>query len=176
MLSLFHLSSPLMWYCIRRQLLLLLLFLFLFLLMLRSAVGIRTPWSMASVWWRRTRLKGSDLIPWPGRLETRQAHARLPILKPQNFTPSPPLPQTSIVATPIPRLYRDGGCLVTPHNGCFLSTALASAKELWLRHIGLLALLPLLRGLRWKLAGKLLTAQVQKSGDTYDFVPLMTSR
>lgn len=68
-----------------------------------------------------------------------------------------------------------GAALVLTHNGCFLSTALASAKALWLRHIGLLALLPLLRGLRWMLAGKLLTAQVQKSGDTYNFVPLMTS-
>jgi hypothetical protein len=80
-------------------------------------------------------------------------------------------PQTSGArkTSPPPFRYRDSSSIIgTSHEIQSLGVALAPEMELWLRQIGLLAMLPLLRGLKCFLASNLLiTAHSDMTGNTY---------
>jgi hypothetical protein len=67
-----------------------------------------------------------------------------------------------------PFRYRDSSSIIgTSHQTQSLGVALAPEMELWLRQNGLLAMLLLLRGLKWCLASNLLiTALKEKTSDT----------
>jgi hypothetical protein len=68
-----------------------------------------------------------------------------------------------------PFRYRDSSSIIgTSHKTQSLGVALAPEMKLWLRQIGLLAMLLLLRGLKWCLASNLLiTALMEETSDTY---------